>query len=103
MADYRGRFSDSIITTQPKQECSMFFCADVQETILHVVLAIRVNNFSFLLLIYRDKFMVGMNKNLLCFQLMKVVLVTEQQENTVFLNRGKHFVLQRRREILITC
>lgn len=47
--------------------------------------------------------MVGMNKNLLCFQLMKVVLVTEQQENTVFLNRGKHFVLQRRREILITC
>lgn len=47
--------------------------------------------------------MVEMNKNLLCFQLMKVILVTEQQENTVFLNRGKHFVLQRRREILITC
>lgn len=80
----------------------MFFYADVRETILHVVLAIHVNNFSFLLK-YRDKFMVEMNKNLLCFQLMKVILVTEQQENTVFLNRGKHFVLQRRREIPITC
>lgn len=36
--------------------------------------------------------------------MMEVILVTGQQENTVFLNRGNQFVLTKRREMLvITC
>lgn len=49
--------------------------------------------------------MAGISKKPTLFSIMmEVILVTGQQEDIVFLNRGNHFVLKRRREMpVITC